>query len=112
MSRQLARWKVIPAPLPMVKLEREHNEREFVISDDEERRLLAAAREDSNTYIELFIQLGLATSLRHSEILRANFENFDAVRRRLRVRVKGGRSRNQPLTRGITAVLNRERDMA
>ena len=112
MSRRLVRWKVTPAPLPMVKLEREDNVRKFVISDDEERRLLAAAREDSNPYIELFIRLGLATSLRHSEILTARFENFDAVRRRLRIRVKGGRWRSQPLTRGITAVLDREREMA
>jgi integrase len=31
---------------------------------------------------------------------------------RLRVRVKGGQWRNQPLTRGITEILAREREMA
>ncbi len=55
---------------------------------------------------------GWPTSLRRSENLRAKLENFDGVRRRLRVRVKGGRQRNRPLTRGITAVPNREREMA
>ncbi len=55
---------------------------------------------------------GWPTSLRHWKKLRAKFENFNAVLRRLPVRVKGGRQRNRPLTRGITAVLNREREMA
>ena len=111
-SRRLARWKVIPAPLPMVKLEHEHNARQFVISDDEESRMLEAAGDDSNPYITLFIQFGLATGLRHSELLAARFENLDSVRRRLRVRTKGGRWRSQPLTRGITDILEREREMA
>jgi|AP95_1055475.scaffolds.fasta_scaffold51757_1 integrase len=112
MSRRLVRWKVIPALLPMVELTREYNIREFVFSDDEERRMLKAADQDSATYIGLFIRLGLATGLRHSEILAARFEYLDPVRRRLRVRTKGGRWRNQPLTRGITKLLQHEREMA
>jgi len=112
MSRRLVRWKVIPAPLPMVELTREYNTREFVISDDDERLMLDAADQDLTTHIGLFIRLGLATGLRHSEILSARFENFDPVRRRLRVRTKGGRWRNQPLTRTIAKMLIHERDMA
>ena len=112
MSRRLASWKVIPAPLPMLKLEKECNERNYVLSAAEEAHLLEAALADSNPYIWLFIKLGLATSLRHSEMLGARFEHFYAVKRRLRVKVKGGRWRYQPLTRGITEILQRERDMA
>ncbi len=112
MGRRLYRWKVIPAPLPMIKLEAERNRRTYVISDEEEERLLKAALEDSNTYIWLFIKLGLSTGLRHAEMLSARFEGIDHVRRRLRVKIKGGRWRNQPLTRGITEILMREREMA
>ncbi len=112
MARRLAHWKVIPAPLPMVKLDPERNRRTYVISGNEEQRLLDAALADSNSYIWLFIKLGLATGLRHSEMLAARFDNFDSARRRLRVKTKGSRWRNQPLTRGITAILQRERDMA
>jgi integrase len=112
MGRSLYRWKVIPAPLPMIKLEAERNRRTYVISDEEEERLLKAALEDSNTYIWLFIKLGLSTGLRHAEMLSARFEGIDHVRRRLRVKIKGGRWRNQPLTRGITEILMREREMA
>ncbi|TDI60291.1 MAG: site-specific integrase [Alphaproteobacteria bacterium] len=112
MARRLAQWKVIPAPLPMVKLDAERNRRTYVISENEEQRLLDAALADSNSYIWLFIKLGLATGLRHSEMLAARFDKFDSTRRRLRVKTKGSRWRNQPLTRGITAILQRERDMA
>jgi integrase len=111
-GRKLVTWKIISTPLPMIQLQKERNARDYVISDDEEQRLLTAAAADSHPYVWLFIKLGLATSLRHSEMLRARFENFDSERRRLRVQVKGGRWRRQPLTRGITEVLLKERETA
>jgi integrase len=112
MSRRLVSWKIIPAPLAMVKLQQEQNARDYVISADEECRLLEAAKGDAHPYIWLFVKLGLATSLRHSEMLSARFENFDPEKRRLRVRVKGGRWRHQPLGRSICGVLLKEREMA
>jgi integrase len=112
MGRKLVKWKVISSPLPMIELRKEHNARDYVISEDEEQLLLEAALRDSNPYIWLFLKLGLATSLRHSEMLRARFDNFDPDRRRLRVQVKGGRWRRQPLTRSITEILVKENEMA
>jgi integrase len=112
MGRRLVRWKVIPTALPMIELQKEHNARDHVISTEGERLLLEAAAGDSHPYTWLFIKLGLATALRHSEMLGARFDNFDPERRRLRVRVKGGRWRRQPLTRGITEILLKERAMA
>ncbi|MBW8056282.1 MAG: tyrosine-type recombinase/integrase, partial [Nitrospira sp.] len=112
MGRRLAEWKLIPAPPPMVRLRKERNARTYVISDEEEANLLRAALADSSSYVWLFIKLGLATSLRHSEMLAASFQNFDPERRRLGVTVKGGRWRSQPLTRGITEILVREQEMA
>jgi integrase len=111
MGRRLHEWGNIPVDLPMVSLKREHNRRTYVISAEEENRLLRAALEDSNNYVWLFIKIGLATALRHSEILGARFDNFDAANRRLRVKVKGSKWRKQPLTRGITEILVREREM-
>ena len=112
MGRKLVKWKVISSPLPMIELRKEHNAGDYVISEDEEQLLLKAALRDSNPYIWLFIKLGPATSLRHSEILRAPIDNFDPERRRLRIQVKGGRWRRQPLTRSITEILVKEREMA
>jgi integrase len=112
MNRRLVEWKTIPAPMPMVKLSKEENQRDFIISAAEEALLLGSALRDSSAYIWLFIKIGLATGLRHSEIVGANFKNFDPHKRRLRVIVKGGRWRNQPLTRGIVEILEREREMS
>src|SRR5262249_14501235 len=71
MGRKLVKWKAISPSLHMIELRKEHNERDYVISEDEEQFLVDAALRDSNPYIWLFIKLALATSLRHSELLRA-----------------------------------------
>ena len=95
----------------MIKLKEPDNRRNRVLTHKEENALHKAALMDSNPYSWLFIQIGLSTGLRHSEILFARFDGFDPVRRRLRVRVKGGRIREQPLSTKITHVLVREREM-
>ena len=113
MGRRLQAWHVLPNGLPPVKLEAERNRRTYVISNEEESKPLAAALQDSQPYLWLFIRVGLATGLRrHTEILSARFDNFDATRRRLKVWVKGGKWRQQALTRRITNILGKERDMA
>ncbi len=112
MGRRLARWETIPTPLPMIELIRADDHRGRVLSVTEEGALLDAALEDSNSYVWLFIKIGLATSLRHSEILSARFDRLDRQRKRLRVQVKGGKWREQPLSEEITQILLRERDMA
>jgi integrase len=112
MGRKLFKWQVIASPLPMIPLRKEQNARDYVLSEEAEQALLRAAMHDCNPYIWLFIKLGLATSLRHSELLRARLDNFDPARRRLRIQVKGGRWRRQPLTRSITEIFIREREMA
>ena len=96
----------------MIKLDGEDNRRDYVLDTEEKEALLEAALKDSNAYIWLFIKLGLATGLRHSEMLAASFESFDEKRRRLRVRAKGGKLRDQPLTRSITEILSREQGIA
>lgn len=112
MGRKLLEWQVIGAGLPPVKLERERNERTYVITNDEETELLAAALQDPHPYVWLFVKLGIATALRHGEILRCRFDRFNPARRRLAVVVKGGKWRQQPLTRSITEIIARERSMA
>ncbi|MBM3520615.1 MAG: site-specific integrase, partial [Alphaproteobacteria bacterium] len=51
MGRRLQQWNVMPNPLPVVKLEPERNRRTYVISEEEEERLIAAALNDSQPYI-------------------------------------------------------------
>jgi integrase len=54
----------------------------------------------------------LSTAMRHSEILSARLDGLDTQRRRLRVLVKGGRWRAQPLSREMVGILASEREMA
>ena len=93
MARRLFERGKLRAPMPMITLGPEDNRRDYVLDDDEIDRLLDAALKDSNGYIWLFIVMGLNTSLRHREILSARFEHLEVERRRLGVRVKGGKWR-------------------
>jgi integrase len=112
MGNQLARRKIVPAPFPMVRLQEGDSRRDNVLSTDQEKCLLAAALEDSNTRTWLFIKMGLSTAMRHSEILSVRLDALDIQRRRLRVLVKGGRWRDQPLSQEMVDILSSEREMA
>ncbi len=112
MTRRLFEWEETKKPMPLMAVEREDNERDYVLSSDEEAALLKAALADSNAYIWLFVKMGFATSMRHREILSSRFDNLDPVRRRLRTKGKGGGWRKQPLTHEIVSILVREREMA
>ena len=112
MARRFLEWRVISSPLPIFRKKPEHNRREYVLTLEEEARLADAALHDGHPYAWLFVRFGLNTSMRHREILAARFEHFDLVRRRIRVRVKGGKWRQQPLTKGLAEVISKEREMA
>jgi integrase len=105
MGRKLVEWGVMKTAFPVPKLGRERNERTRIVSEEEAQKLLKSALSDPHPYIWLFIKIGLATALRHSEILRMRFDHFDPARRRIKVLTKGGRWREQPLTRSITDLL-------
>lgn len=111
-AAKLYEWGFVKAPMAMIKLEKENNRREYVLDREGKNALLESALRDSNSRIWLFIMVGLHTSLRHAEILSARFDHVDADRLRLRVRVKGGVWRDQPLTSTIANVLTSEREMA
>jgi len=112
MGYRLADQGRIESPFPMIKLKEPDNRRNRVLTHDEERLLLDAALQDGNPYSWLFMKVGLSTGLRHSEILSARFDGLDGRRRRLRVRVKGGRDREQPLSSELVEILKHERNMA
>ena len=112
LGNRLSEHGHIPSPLPMVKLRRVDNRPRRILSQGEEDLLLEAAQADQNDYCWLFIKLGLSTGMRHREILGARFDGLDASRKRLRVRVRGGRWRDQPLPAEIVEILLRERKTA
>lgn len=110
----MARWlydeSKIDRPLPRMVSEKEQNHRDYVISDADEKALLDAAAHDVHPYIWLFCVMGIGSSMRHREILSARFDRLDADRRRLRIKVKGGRQRDQPLPQWVVDILLKERE--
>lgn len=102
----------IAAPLPRMKSAQENNRRDFVFSAEAEEAILAAAAKDVNPRIWLFMRMGFGTSMRHSEILSARYDDLDVSRRRLRIKVKGGRWRDQPLPQWLVDLLVDDRDSA
>lgn len=109
---KLLEWEEIRSPMAKIGLEQEDNRREHVLSPGQKDDLLAAAYLDSNPRTGLFVHIGLHTGLRHSEIVGLRLDNIDIERKRMRVRVKGGRLRDQPITPTLTKILQREKDMA
>ncbi len=82
-----------------------------VLDDNEADALIRTTMSDVNPDAWLFIAIGLHTGMRHREILQMRFEHIDAPNKRLHVpRAKAG-ARQQPLTREITDILVKEREM-
>ncbi len=101
-------WKIAAVESPFVGLRRPKyfNERDRRLKNDEEARLLAAARSDENRYVEPAIILALETAARRGELLsiRKNDVNLEA-RYALLKDTKNGRSRKVPLSRRAMAVI-------
>lgn len=101
-------WKISPSENPLDGLQRPKyfNERDRRLRGDEEDRLLAAAREDENPYIEPLIIVALATAMRRSELLALRWDNIDFEQRSAFLpETKNGRSRSVPLPMQAVVVL-------
>lgn len=103
------RRKVHARPCHVEKLA-EPEGRTVTLSSADIDALVLAATEDSNPYLWLFVEFGLATAMRSSEIVSARFEQIDWEHRRLFIPDAKGGSRSQPLTRSLVATLHKERE--
>jgi integrase len=102
-------WKWIKAkPCRVIKIE-EPDGRITVLSDDDIDALMHAALDDEDTYTWLFVAFGLNTAMRHSEIMRARFDQVDFEHARLFVPQAKAGQREQPLTPQLVDILKRER---
>ncbi len=101
-------WKIAASENPMKGVPRPKyfNERDRRLQGDEEARLLKAAREDENPYIEPIIIVALHTAMRRGEILSLKWRNIDfEARTALLPDTKNGRSRKVPLTTQVIQIL-------
>lgn len=101
-------WKIAPVESPFTGLRRPKyfNERDRRLLPEEERAILAAAREDANPYIEPAIILALETAMRRGELLGLKLSDVHFAGRYLFLPdTKNGRSRKVPLsTRAETVI--------
>jgi len=83
-----------------------------LLSEPECEALLAAAADDCNPRLWIFIAFALSTAMRHGEIMAARFDQVDFENHRLVVPTAKSGQRLQPLTPELVEALEREREMA
>lgn len=101
-------WSIAAAERPMQGLRRPkcRNERDRRLMPGEEERLLAAAREHENPYVEAAIILALETAMRRNELLSLQPEDIDYAGRFIRLpATTRGRTRKVPLSMRAAQVL-------
>ena len=81
-----------------------------VLSDEQAEALLRGAIRDEDPYCWLFVAFGLNTAMRHSEILRARFDQLDLENLRLFIPAAKAGMREQPITPELAEILRKERE--
>ncbi len=111
--KRMIEWKWIKAEdAPVVSKGAEPPKAITVLSDADAAALREAAIADQDGLLNLFVEFGMGTAMRHGEILRVRYDqiNFDARRIYLE-RAKAG-AREQPITSSLAAFIAAARDRA
>jgi integrase len=91
---------------------RESRKPRRLLSDAEVEALLAAAGEDYNHHVFVFVHFALGSAMRHREILAARFDQIDWENCRLVVPVAKAGQRLQPISATLRDILLQEREYA
>lgn len=104
--RSAARWKWIGRDkIPTIDRLREGAGRIIALSPAQCEGLLAAALEDQDGDLWLFVLICLQTSMRHGEARRLRWEHYDAHRRRFYIPEAKAGEREQPVPVELAGVL-------
>jgi len=103
------RWLEV-RPCRIVKLPQSPG-RIIALTPKQEASLMEAAIADADPDCWLFVMFGLHTAMRHSEILRARYDELDLDNRRLFVPEAKAGQREQPITQALSDALRGERAM-
>jgi integrase len=104
-------WKWLKALPCKIKLFPESPGRIIALDDEQADALLKAAIIDRDVDCWLFVQFGLNTAMRHSEILKSRFDQIDFDKLRLYIPNAKAGMREQPITPELAATLRQEREM-
>lgn len=109
---QAVEWKWIPyKPAKIIRLPEEEG-RKIYLTKEQTARVKKLAALDENQHVLLFMQIGLDTSMRKSEILAIRVEHIDTVRQVIYVPKVAGvtktEAREQPITKRLAEHLKEE----
>lgn len=106
---RLVDWKQIKAEdRPRIEKGSEPRKPIDVLTEEQANALMAAAMNDSDPRLYLFVAFGLNAAMRHSEIVRARYDQVDFAARRVFIPLAKAGEREQPITPSLTSML-RER---
>jgi integrase len=104
-------WRWIRARSCKIGRLEENRGRIIALTDEQCEALLTTAVQDEDPDCWLFVAFGLNTAMRHSEMLRARFDQLDLHRNRLFVPDAKAGQREQPITPELADILRTEKEM-
>lgn len=107
-SSAAVRW-VAKDDVPTIPRLIEGRGRIVALSREQCYALIEAAKADEDPDLWLFVVIGLQTSMRHGEIRRLRFDQFDEDRRRFYIPQAKAGEREQPITLDLAKILAGER---
>lgn len=103
---RLVDWKQIKAEdRPRIEKGSEPRKPIDVLTEQQANALMAAALEDSDPRLHLFVAFGLNAAMRHSEIVRARYDQIDFDARRVFIPLAKAGEREQPITPSLASLL-------
>lgn len=103
-------WKWIKSDQrPEIEKGEEDAKQIVILSIDNQKALMKAAIGDQDPVTWLFVAFGLNTAMRHSEILRVRWDQIDFKHRRINIPEAKAGQRQQPITKGLAELLEKER---
>ena len=108
---QATEWKWIKTPSCKVKMFPESKGRIIALEDEQAEKLLQGGISDEDPDCWLFILFGLNTAMRHTEILRARYDQIDFDKLRLFIPDAKAGERERPITPQLASILRKEREM-
>lgn len=104
-------WKWVAADKkPKIEQVREKRKQIRILSEGHRNDLLTAAIQDQESRLWLFVMIGLATAMRHSEIMRLRFDDIDFATNRIWIDKAKAGERAQPITSNLAVALKNQRD--
>ncbi len=103
---RLVDWKQIKAEdRPRIEKGSEPRKPIDVLTEQQANALMAAALEDSDPRLHLFVAFGLNAAMRHSEIVSARYDQIDFDARRVFIPLAKAGEREQPITPSLASML-------